>query len=66
MNASTISTRRELLLERAQSERNELISMVATARALSPRVQAWARAARTFCRLLRVLVARARHATGGR
>lgn len=63
MSANAHATQRELLLERCQHERNELIAMAATAHAFLPRTRLWARAARTLCRLLRVLVARTRQAT---
>ena len=64
MNTASKSfvAQRELLLERCQHERNELIAMAATAHALLPRTRLWARAARTLCRLLRVLVERTRRA----
>ena len=65
MNTASKSfvAQRELLLERCQHERNELIAMAATAHALLPRTRLWALAARTLCRLLRVLVERTRRAT---
>ena len=65
MNAASTAhaAQRELLLERCQHERNELIAMAATAHALLPRPRTWTQAARTLCRLLRVLVARVRRAT---
>ena len=56
------AVQRELLLERCQRERNELIVMAATAHALLPRPRTWTQAVRTFCRLLRLLVARTRRA----
>jgi hypothetical protein len=61
--ANAHAAQRQLLIERCQHERNQLIAMAATAHALLPRPRTWTQAARTLCRLLRVLVARVRRAT---
>jgi hypothetical protein len=63
--STAAAARRVQLLERCQSERNDLIAMTATARALAPRARAWMRVARTLFRLLRVLAGHARQAQGG-